>query len=66
MGTKRTLNKMSKTRPRKSVSERRHRLKAQKKRLVDLGMEPEKVEKLTLQKTRELLKHPKKVQTAEK
>ncbi len=65
MGTKRTLNKMSKTRPRKSVSERRHRLKAQKKRLVDLGMEPEKVEKLTLQETRGLLKYPKKVKASE-
>ncbi len=55
---------MSKTRPRKSVSERRHRLKVQKRRLVDLGMDSEKVEKLTLKETRELLKHPKKVQAA--
>ncbi len=61
MGTDRTLNKMSKTRPRKSVSERRRRLKTQKKRLIDLGMDAAKVEKLTLKETRELLKHPKKV-----
>jgi hypothetical protein len=62
MGTDRKLNKMSKTRPRKSNSQRRHRLKAQRRRLVDLGMNREEVDRLTAKDVRELLKRPKEVE----
>ncbi len=48
-------------RPKKSESERRHRLKIWKRRLVKLGMPEAKVNKLTHVQARTLLKRPKKI-----
>ena len=64
MGTDRKLNKMSMTRPRKTVAERRRRMKAQKRRLMDLGVQQKDLEKLTAKELRALLKHPKKIEAA--
>lgn len=64
MGTGRTLNKKPRTRPTKSEGERRRRDKTHVKRLVALGMDPDKAAKMTSGAAREALKHPLKVKKA--
>ena len=49
------------TRPRKSLSEKAHRLKVQKRRLVGLGVEETAVQKMPAPEVRALLKRPKKL-----
>ena len=61
MGTGRKFTKTVITRPRKSGAARRQRQKNQKKRLIDLGMSEEAVEKLNPKEVRDLLKYPTKV-----
>jgi len=60
MGTGRTFNKTSMTRPKKSVAERKRRVKVQRSRLVALGMDEEAVKRLDNKQLRELLRSPKK------
>lgn len=47
------------TRPSKSEAERRRRLKVHRRRLIDLGVPPELVEKMQADEMRALLRHPK-------
>jgi len=61
MGTKRTLRKAPKTRPKKSALERRRREKNQRKRLVALGLDEEAVRKMTVVELRAHLKRLAKV-----
>jgi len=61
MGTGRKFTKTVITRPRKSGAARRQRQKNQMKRLIDLGMSEEAVEKLNPKEVRDLLKYPAKV-----
>ena len=61
MGKNRTLNKKPTTRPRKSGTERKRREKVQKKRLLDLGMAPEQVNKLNPREIKDRLQRPAKV-----
>lgn len=61
MGTGRTLNKKPRTRPVKSEGQRRRRQKAQKARLVKLGMDPKQVSKMEPLVVRNFLKRPVKV-----
>ncbi len=49
------------TRPKKSEADKRRRLKAQKNRLLKLGVPAEKVAKLDAVKTRALLRRPAKL-----
>ena len=58
MGTGRTLNKAPKTRPKKSPSERARRERTQKKRLVALGLNEERVAKMNSREIKDLLKRP--------
>ncbi|MCB1070793.1 MAG: hypothetical protein H7A43_10250 [Verrucomicrobia bacterium] len=48
-------------RPKKSTSERRRRVKVQRRRLVELGMDEAVVAKMTEQAIRDALRHPKKI-----
>lgn len=61
MGTGRTLNKTPKTRPKKKPRERRRREATQRRRLIALGAEEDKVAKLTTKEVRQLLRKPAKV-----
>lgn len=61
MGTGRTLNKNPRTRPIKSIGERRRRQKAQRARLVKLGMDETVVAKLQPNILRSLVQKPTKV-----
>ena len=58
MGTGRTLNKTSRTRPSKSARARRRREKVQQKRLVALGVEESSLKKMTSKDVRTMLKRP--------
>lgn len=60
MGTGRTFNKTSMTRPRKSEAGRNRRAGVQRRRLVDLGMDENVVSRLNFKELRELLRTPKK------
>lgn len=48
-------------RPRKSEADKRARQKVHRKRLIALGLSEAKVNKMTAQEMRDLLRHPKKV-----
>lgn len=61
MGTGRTLNKHPRTRPIKSQGEKRRRYKAQRARLVTLGMDRDEVAKLQIVELRTLVQQPTKV-----
>lgn len=61
MGTGRTLNKKPRTRPIKSQGEKRRRTKAQRARLVKLGLGEEVVAKLQPEAVRKLVLKPEKV-----
>jgi len=61
MGTGRTLRKHSHTRPIKSQGEKRRRLKAQRARLVNLGMDQAIVAKMQPEDVRKLVQRPAKV-----
>lgn len=58
MGTGRTLNKDPRTRPIKSEGEKRRRTKAQRTRLVKLGMDEAVVSKLQPVEVRTLVQKP--------
>ena len=66
MGTGRTLNKTSATRPVKKAGERRRRERTQRARLVKLGYDEAAVKKLTPPEVRALLRAPKKAPAAAK
>jgi hypothetical protein len=59
MGTGRTLNKKPATRPVKSARERARRYKVQRARLVALGLDEAKVQKMNMRQVKDLLKRPK-------
>ncbi|MDX9867215.1 MAG: hypothetical protein RBT78_04765 [Kiritimatiellia bacterium] len=61
MGTGRTLNKAPRTRPIKSQAGKRRRLKAQRARLVKIGMGDSVVAKMQPEEVRKLVQHPAKV-----
>ena len=61
MGTGRKFRKKPMTRPIKNGAAKRKRDAAQKKRLVDLGMDTEAVRKLDQKAVRTLLLRPKKI-----
>lgn len=61
MGTGRTLNKHPRTRPIKSEGEKRRRSKAQRARLVKLGMDEAVVAKMQTEDVRQLVQKPVKV-----
>jgi len=58
MGTGRTLNKDPRTRPIKSQGEKRRRNKAQRARLVKLGMDADVVAKMQAEEVRKLVQKP--------
>jgi len=47
--------------PTKSAGKRRHRLKVQKRRLLELGMDPAAIAKLNDKEIRDRLRHPTKI-----
>lgn len=57
-----TFRNKNEVRPKKGASDRRRRVKTQKKRLISLGMPEEAVQKLQVDEIRTLLRHPKKVE----
>jgi len=57
-----TFRNKNEVRPKKGASDRRGRVKTQKKRLISLGMPEEAVQKLQVDEIRTLLRHPKKVE----
>ncbi len=61
MGTGRTLNKDPRTRPIKSEGEKRRRTKAQRSRLVKLGLDEAVVAKMQPEAVRKLVQTPVKV-----
>jgi len=61
MGTGRTLNKDPRTRPIKSQGEKRRRSKAQRARLVKLGLSKDVVAKMQTEEVRKLVQRPVKV-----
>jgi hypothetical protein len=61
MGTGRTLNKDPRTRPIKSQGEKRRRAKAQRARLVKMGMDEETVAKMQPDVVHKLVQKPTKV-----
>jgi len=61
MGSGRTLNKAPRTRPIKSQGEKRRRTKAQRARLVKLGLGEEAVAKMQPEAVRKLVQRPAKV-----
>jgi hypothetical protein len=64
MGTGRTYNKAPRTRPKKTPSQRRRREKAQRARLVALGVPASSVDAMGAERVRELLKRPAKAVAA--
>ena len=64
MGKGRTMNKAPITRPKKGTSERSRRVNTQKKRLVALGVDEQKVAKLNTKEIRNLLRKPAALKTA--
>jgi len=64
MGTGRTLNKAPRTRPIKSQGEKRRRIKAQRARLVKLGLGEEDVAKMQPEEVRKRVQKPAKVKKA--
>jgi len=64
MGTGRTLNKKPRTRPIKTQSEKRRRLKAQRARLVKLGLGVEDVAKMQPEEVRKRVQKPAQVKKA--
>ncbi|MBQ7191047.1 MAG: hypothetical protein IJR99_16710 [Kiritimatiellae bacterium] len=58
MGTGRTLNKAPRTRPIKSQGEKRRREKAQRARLVKMGMDEAVVAKMQAEDVRTLVQKP--------
>ncbi len=58
MGTGRTLNKDPRTRPIKSQGEKRRRSKAQRARLVKMGMDAATVAKMQAEDVRKLVQKP--------
>lgn len=50
------------TRPKKSEAEKRARQKVHRSRLVAIGLPEAKVNRMTAQEMRALLRHPKKIQ----
>ena len=61
MGSGRTLNKAPRTRPIKSQGEKHRRTKAQRARLVKLGLGEETVAKMQPEAVRKLVQRPAKV-----
>jgi hypothetical protein len=61
MGTGRTFNKQSRTRPKKKPRERRRREKNQRERLVALGVSEDAIKHMTSQDVRQALQRPGKV-----
>lgn len=59
-----TFRNKNMVRPKKSAGAKRQRVKAQKKRLVALGMTEVGVKKLQSNELRALLRHPKRVEKA--
>lgn len=59
-----TFRNKNMVRPKKSAAAKRQRVKAQKKRLVSLGMTQDSVAKLQSDELRALLRHPKRVEKA--
>lgn len=49
------------TRPKKSEADKRARQKVHRRRLVSLGLSEDKVNRMTAQEMRALLRHPKKI-----
>ncbi len=64
MGTGRKFNKQPVTRPKKSPLERKRRVTNQRKRLVELGMDETKVEKMDMKTVRQLVQKPEKVKAS--
>ncbi len=64
MGKGRTMNKAPITRPKKGTGERARRVSTQKKRLVALGVDEQKVAKLNRKEIRNLLRKPAALKTA--
>jgi hypothetical protein len=58
MGTGRTLNKDPRTRPIKSQGEKRRRSKAQRARLIKLGLDEAVVSKMLTEEVRKLVQKP--------
>ena len=58
MGSGRTLNKAPRTRPIKSQGEKKRRTKAQRARLVKLGLGEETVAKMQPEAVRKLVQRP--------
>ena len=56
MGTGRKFNKKPKTRPKKNLAERRRRVRTQKRRLTQRGMDSEAVEKMNSKQVRTALR----------
>lgn len=56
----------NKRRPKKSETDKRRRLKVHKRRLIELGMKEDAVEKLGIKEARDLLRRPAKVAAAAK
>ena len=65
MGTGRTLHKKPRTRPIKAEGDKARREKTQKKRLVALGADAGKVEKMNAKQVRDALKRPAKIAKAQ-
>jgi len=59
-----TFRNKNMVRPKKSAAAKRQRIKAQKKRLVALGMPQDSVAKLQSNELRALLRHPKRTEKA--
>lgn len=64
MGVGRMYRVKGVRRPKKSVLDRRRRQKVQRKRLVALGVDAAKVEKMNPKVVRDMLKRPKKLVTS--
>ena len=56
-----TFRNKNKVRPKKTGSQKRQRIKVQRRRLVSLGVPEETVEHMTTKEVRTLLKRPEKV-----
>jgi len=61
MRIRRAMRKKPLRRPIKSPGARRYRLTQQKKRLVELGLAPEKIRKMNTQQIRAVLQRPNKI-----
>ena len=64
MKVTRTQQKAPKTRPKKKPSERRRREKAQRQRLIALGLSKKVVDQMSAKEVRDKLKRPAKIKKA--